>query len=414
MTGKTILISGASIAGPALAYWLRHFGFRPTVVERASAPRPGGQAVDIRGAAIDVAQRMGLLAEIRANDTDMRGMSYVDENGKRIAALDAAFGVIDERDVEISRGTLTDILHRATRQDVEYVFDDSITAITEDADGVQVRFERGAPRRFDLVLGADGLHSNVRSLVFGDESQFIKHLGLYLAIFSLPNTTHLDHWQQVHATPGRVATLSSSRERDQARAVFFFASDPLSYDHRDTATQRRLLAEAFAGVGWEVPRLLAALPDAPDFYFDSCSQIRMESPHRRRVALVGDAGYGASALSGQGTSLALVGAYVLAGELASADGAHEVAFARYEQRMREFIRANQDLAVGNAQRFAPTTRNAIRLQNISLRMLRYLPLQGVIMKMMTRGVAEAANAITIPDYASPSVPAPAQMVQTTR
>ena len=419
MTGKTILISGASIAGPALAYWLRRHGFRPTIVERACAPRPGGQAVDIRGVAIDVVERMGLLDEIRANDTAMRGMSYVDENGKRIAALDAAFGVVDERDVEISRGALTDILHRATRDDVEYVFDDSITAIAEDADGVLVRFEHGAPRRFDLVLGADGLHSNVRSTVFGDESQFIKHLGLYLAIFSLPNTTGIDHWQHIHATPGRIATLTSSRERDQARAVFFFASDPLAYDHRDTATQQRLLTEKFAGVGWEVPRLLAAMADAPDFYFDSCSQIRMERLYRGRVALVGDAGYGASALSGQGTSLALVGAYVLAGELAAAHGEHEVAFARYDERMREFIRANQELAIGNAERFAPTTKNAIRMQNISLRMLRYLPWKGLIMKMMTRGVAEAANAIAIPDYASPCAAspratAPAEMVRTTR
>jgi hypothetical protein len=221
MTGKTILISGASIAGPALAYWLRRYGFQPTVVERAAAPRPGGQGVDVRGAAVDVAERMGLMDEIRANDTAIRGMSYVDENGRTIAELDSAFGIIDERDAEISRGELTRILYNATRDDVEYVFSDSISGITEDADGVDVRFERCAPRRFDLV--------------FGDETRFLHHLGLYLAISSLPNTTGLDHWQAIHARPGKVATLGSSRDRDQAMAVFFFGSAPLRYDHRGPA-----------------------------------------------------------------------------------------------------------------------------------------------------------------------------------
>jgi 2-polyprenyl-6-methoxyphenol hydroxylase-like FAD-dependent oxidoreductase len=419
MTGKTVLISGASIAGPTLAFWLRRYGFQPTVVERAAAPRPGGQAVDIRGAAVEVAERMGLMDEIRANDTAIRGMSYVDKNGKTIASLDSAFGIIDERDAEISRGELSRILYDATREDVEYVFGDSITGITEDADGVEVRFQRCAPRRFDLVIGADGLHSNVRSLTFGDEAQFLHHLGLYLAISSLPNTTGLDHWQAIHATPGKVATLGSSRDRHKAMAVFFFASSPLEYDYRDTAAQHRLLADAFAASGWEVPRTLAAIADAPDFYFDSCSQVRMDSWHRGRVALLGDAACAASALSGQGSSLALVGAYVLAGELAAAQGDHQLAFARYESELRGFVAANQELANGNAERFAPTTDRAVRMQNVSLKMLRYLPFKGLLMKAMTKGVAKAANAITIRDYAALSGPAgPAaagpKMVQTTR
>ncbi|HEY4455691.1 MAG TPA: FAD-dependent monooxygenase [Pseudonocardiaceae bacterium] len=414
MTGKTILISGASIAGPALAYWLRRHGFRPTIVERASAPRPGGQAVDIRGAAVDVVERMGLLEEIRANDTDITAMSYVDSEGGTIATLDAAFGVVDKRDVEIAKGELTRILYAATRDNVEYLFGDAITGLTEDANGVQVTFEHAAPRRFDLVIGADGLHSNVRSLAFGDEADFLHHLGLYVSIFSTPNTTGLDHAQQIHATPGRVATLTSARDRDQAKAVFFFGSDPLTYHHRDTATQQRLLADAFADTGWEVPRLLRAMADAPDFYFDSVSQIRMESWHQGRVALVGDAAYASSALSGQGTGQALVGAYVLAGELAAADGDHEVAFARYEAAMRTYVEKNQKLGTANTQRFAPSTSAAIRMQNISLKMLKYLPFKGLLMKAMTKGVADAANSITISDYARPTAPNQAEMVQTTR
>lgn len=410
MAGKTVLISGASIAGPALAYWLHRHGFRPTIVERAAAPRPGGQAVDIRGAAIDVVRKMGLYEAIRANDTAIREMSYVDTEGGTIATLDAAFGVVDERDVEISRGELTKILYNATHENVEYVFGDSITGLAEDADGVEVRFEHGAPRRFDLVVGADGLHSNTRSLVFGDEAQFLHHLGLYLAIFGVANRTGLDHQQHIHATPGRVTTLTSSRDRSEAKAVFFFGSAPLTYDYRDTAAQRRLLAGAFAGTGWEVPRLLEDMKAAPDFYFDSVSQIRMTGWHRGRVALVGDAAYAASALSGQGTSLALVGAYVLAGELAAAAGEHEVAFARYEEKLSEFVQVNQALAIGNAERFAPSTPRAVRMQNASLKMLRYLPWKGLLMKLMTKGVARAANAITLSEYAD----AQPEMVQTTR
>jgi 2-polyprenyl-6-methoxyphenol hydroxylase-like FAD-dependent oxidoreductase len=413
MTGKTILISGASIAGPALAYWLRRHGFRPTIVERASAPRPGGQAVDIRGAAIDVVERMGLLVEIRANDTAINGMSYVDSEGRTIANLDAAFGIVDKRDVEIPRGELTRILYAATREKAEYLFGDAITGLTEDANGVAVTFEHAAPRRFDLVIGADGLHSNVRSLAFGDEAEFLHHLGLYVSIFSTPNVTGLDHWQQIHATPGKVATLTSSRDRDQAKAVLFFGSDPLTYDHRDTATQQRLLTEAFAGTGWELPRLLRAVAAAPEFYFDSVSQIRMDSWHAGRIALVGDAAHASSALSGQGTGQALVGAYVLAGELAEADGEHEVAFARYQAAMRTYVEKNQKLGVGNTQRFAPSTSAAIRMQNISLKMLKYLPFTGLMMKAMTRGVADAANSITIADYAATAAPDQPEMAQTT-
>ena len=414
MTSKTILISGASIAGPALAYWLRRHGFTPTIVERAAAPRTGGQAVDIRGAAVDVVERMGLLEEIRANDTAMDRMSYVDSEGQAIAMPGHR---LRRRGTSAtwrsSKGELTRILHAATRDNVEYLFGDSITGIAQDADGVEVTFEHAAPRRFDLVIGADGLHSDVRSMVFGEEARFLHHLGLYLSIFSTPNATGLDHAQQIHATPGHVAILTSSRDREQAKAVFFFRSDPLSYHRRDTATQQRLLAEAFADTGWEVPRLLRAMPGAPDFYFDSVSQIRMARWHAGRIALVGDAACAASALAGQGTGQALVGAYVLAGELAAANGDHEVAFDCYEAALRSYVEKNQKLGTANVERFAPSTPAAVRIQNISLKMLKYLPFKGLMMKMMTKGVAEAANSITISDYARPTAPTQSQMVQTT-
>ena len=396
---KDVLISGAGVAGQALAYWLRRFGFTPVVVERAPAPRDGGQAVDLRGAAIEVARRTGILDAARAARTGTRGMSYVNSAGKRLASLNGAFGVIDPEDIEIVRGDLVSILHEAARNDVEYIFDDSVSTLTDATDGVTVTFERSAPRTFGLVVGADGLHSRVRGLTFGPESRFISHLGLYLAVFTIPNDLELDHWQLIYVTPGKSVTVTSARDDREARAIFFFGSEPLEVDYRDRGQQQKLLATAFGGEGWEVPRLLTAMREAPDFYFDPVSQVRMDSWSAGRVTLVGDAGYCPSPLSGQGSSLALVGAYVLACELRASDGDHQHAFARYQQRMQDFAERNQQIAIGNAKRFIPTSRRAIWLQNQSIRALPYMPGKNWILSLATKGVKEAANAITLPSPA---------------
>ena len=367
------------------------------MVERAPAPRDGGQAVDVRGAAIEVAGRTGIVDELRRARTGTRGMSYVSSTGKRLASLNAAFGVIDAADVEIIRGDLARILHQAT-SDVEYIFGDSITGICEHADTVEVTFERAPARAFDLVVGADGLHSNVRSLAFGPESPFIRHLGLYLAIFTTPNDLGLDHWQLIHAVPGKSVTITSARENTEARAIFFFASPPLNYDHHNTRQQQDILASAFSTEQWEVPHLLKAMRHAPDFYFDSASQVRMDNWSAGRVTLLGDAGYCPSPLSGQGTSLALVGAYVLAGELQAAAGDHRAAFARYQQQMSGFVQQNQQIALGNAKRFTPGTRTRIWLQNQTIKALPYLPWKNLVLNLATKGVREAARAITLKDY----------------
>jgi 2-polyprenyl-6-methoxyphenol hydroxylase-like FAD-dependent oxidoreductase len=391
-----VLISGAGVAGPALAYWLRRSGFTPVVVERAPAPRDGGQAIDLRGAAIEVARRTGILDAARTARTRTRGMSYVSSTGKRLASLNGAFGVIDPQDVEIVRGDLVSILYEATRNDVEYIFDDSVSGLTDGPDGVTVTFERSAPRTFGLVAGADGLHSRVRGLAFGPESRFLRHLGLYLSVFTMPNDLKLDHWQLIYVIPGKSVTVTSARDNREARAIFFFASGPLEVGHRDRDRQQELLAAAFAGQGWEVPRLLAAGQEAPDFYFDSVSQVRMDNWSSGRVTLVGDAGYCPSPLSGQGSSLALVGAYVLASELDAADGDHRDAFARYQQRMRDFVERNQQIAMGNADRFTPASRRQIWLQNQSIRALSYMPGKKWVLSLATRGVKEAANAVILP------------------
>ncbi|MFC0547144.1 FAD-dependent monooxygenase [Kutzneria chonburiensis] len=388
-----ILISGASIAGPALAYWLREFGNNVTVVERSPAPRPGGYKIDVRGAAMTVLERMGIADEVRQHHTDMRGGAFLDRKGRTIVEMDAdTVGFREPTDVEILRGDLARILRGAT-EGVEYVYGDSITAMTEHADGITVEFERSLPRRFDLVIGADGLHSTVRALAFGPEEQFLRSLGHHIAIFSVPNLLELDRWETIQAEKGRTLNVYSTRQDTEAKAAFMFASGGLTYDRRDTARQRELLAETFAPHGWIAPQLLAAMPDAPDFYFDGMSVVEMERWSTGRVALVGDAAYGPSPASGQGTSLALVGAYVLAHELAAAD--HQAAFAAYEKRMRHFVTVNQKQA-NNIKRMVAGSRFTLWLNMTMMRLMPYLPGTAKIMEKVKAEIRDVSNAVELP------------------
>ncbi|MEV6038306.1 FAD-dependent monooxygenase [Nonomuraea sp. NPDC052116] len=388
---KSILISGASIAGTATAYWLRRHGFDVTVVERAPALREGGYKVDIRGVALQVIERMGLMEAVRAASTDMRIATHYDARGRKIAAMDAdLFGGRTGDDAEIMRGDLNELLYDLTRHDVEYVFDDSVTGIA--ADGT-VTFERSAPRRFDLVVGADGAHSNTRRIAFGEESRYARDLGYYISICTVPNTLGLDREEAVHVAPGRTANVYSTRQDTRAKALFMWSSEPLAYDHRDVEGQKELLVKAMAGVGWEVPALLESVRDAKDFYFDSVTQIHMDRWSKGRVVLVGDAAYCASPAAGQGTSLALVGAYVLAGELAGGGGTEG-----YEREMREFVEANQALGPANVKGMVIGSSLAVWLQTRMIRLLPHLPGRDRMIDRIAGPIHRAANAISLKNY----------------
>lgn len=352
MKSRNVLISGAGIAGPALAYWLRRHGFTPVVVEQAPAPRRGGHAVDVRGTALEVAERMGILAEVRAARTDLRGMSVVDGTGAEVMrTTEGTFtgGRFDGPNVEILREDLVRILLDRTAGEVEYVFGDSITALEQDARGVRVAFERAAPRRVDLVIGADGVHSAVRRLVFGPDREYVHRLGTYLGIFTTDNVLGLDRWQLWYRNGDLGCAVYPARGNTELR-VFLAAPDALfDGDPRDPEQGKRFLAERFAEAGWEIPRLLKAMWEGRDCYFDAVSQVRMDRWWNGRVALLGDAGYCASPMSGQGTSLALVGAYVLAAELAAAEGDHTAAFPAYQERLAGFAEASRRIALKNQQ-----------------------------------------------------------------
>ncbi|WP_019632430.1 FAD-dependent monooxygenase [Actinomadura atramentaria] len=353
----SILISGASVAGPALAYWLVRYGFPVTIVERnAGGPRPGGQAIDVRGPALEVAERMGVLAEIRERAVRMRGMSMVDADGREVYRSEEQTltgGDLSSPDVEILRDDLADTIMRAAGNGVEYVFGDSIASLDEHDGGVDVVFESGARRTFGVVVGADGLHSTTRRIAFGPEESFLNLLGTYLAVWTAPNFLGLDRWQVFHQVPDSDwgGGVMSVRDNTESRVYLGFQREtPLRYDFRDIAEQKKIMADEFAGKGWVIPQFLMHMWNAPDFHFDAMAQVRLDHWSRGRVVLLGDAGYCGSPLSGQGTSMALIGAYVLAGELHRAGGDHVRAFAEYEAKLRDFVKANQDLAYINKRR----------------------------------------------------------------
>lgn len=395
MQNTPILVSGSGIAGPALAHWLRRNGHPVTVVERSPTPRVGGQAVDLRGAARTVIARMGLTDRVREVTLDQKGIAWVDGRGRVTARMPVdAFdgeGIVSE--VEVLRGDLAEVL-RESAAGVEYVHDDTITGLDEDADGVTVTFETAPARRVGLVVGADGLHSAVRSLAFGPGG--VRPLGCHTAWFTAPAAPDLDGWFVMHsASGGRTASLRPGRAPGETKAGLSVRDLPEV--RRDRAAWVAEFAARFADVDWKAAWLLEAMRDAPDLAVDAVAQVHLPRWSRGRVVLLGDAGYCPSPLTGLGTSLAVVGAYVLAGELAAADGDHRVAFPRYEQLLRAYVAQAQQLPPGGVNGFAPRTRLTIRTQAAMMRAMTRWPMRPLLERQFAKG-----DAIELPDYADPA------------
>ena len=357
-----VLVCGASIAGPVLAYWLHRFGFTVTVVEKAPALRKaGGHAVDLFAPAMDIVERMGVLEPVLQRHTGTQRLVVRRVHTTRPVTIDltAVMTAVSRRHVEIMRDDLSEIFYDATRDEVDYRFDDTVTAVGTDG---RVSFAHAPTRRFDLVVGADGLHSTVRHVVFGPESAVTSWLGGYLAVASPPpNYLRLRDAAvgQMIGVLGvdRFAGVYSARHLTDARILFMFRpAAELHYDHHDQAAQKLLLRQAFAGLGEDVERMLEETDRADTFYFDAITQLQLPTWSRGRVTLVGDAGYCPGPAVGGSTSLAVVGAYTLAGELAAARGDHTLAYPAYERALADYVRRSRSFARRMAAQLLPRSR----------------------------------------------------------
>lgn len=362
----TVLISGIGIAGPTLAYWLSVYGIESTLVERAPQLRTGGYIIDFWGSGFDVAERMGLLGDIKRDGYDIKELRIVNARGRRIGGFDVdIFRVATQgRYVSISRSDLAKIIYRKIEGRCETLFGDSIKDIQPAGNGVHVAFEHGAPRQFDAVVGADGLHSIIRKLAFGRNNRFEKFLGYYVAAFEAVGYQPRDEDIYIsYSVPGRQVGRFSQRN-DRTLFLFVFADESGNrIDPDDLQAHRKILRSLYGNIGWECPRIIAALESSDQLYFDRVSQIHLDTWSRGRIGLVGDAAFCPSLLAGQGSALAMLAAYVLAGELAKANGSVELAFQCYEQLLRRFIDAKLAAAEKFAGSFAPKTRLGLFFRN---------------------------------------------------
>ncbi|MGJ5023011.1 FAD-binding domain [Bradyrhizobium oligotrophicum] len=393
---KTALISGAGIAGPALAYWLKAADFESTLVERAPALRQGGYVIDFWGLGYDLAERMGLLGEIDRVGYHAREMRIVDGGGRSVAGFGAEIfsELTAGRYVTLQRSDLSRLLFERSRGQVESIFGDTIVDLEEQADRVRVQFERERERRFDLVIGADGLHSRTRALAFGPQSSFEKHLGYAVAAFEARGYRPRDEdIYLMYGRPGRMLGRFTLRD-DRTLFLFVFLSTreelPTTMD-----AQKALLDGLYRHDGWECRKILAELERTESLYFDSVTQIRMQNWSRGRIALVGDAAFCVSLLAGQGSALAMISAYVLAGELAAAEGQYQLAFRRYETLLRSYINAKQRGAERFAGAFAPKTEFGLRFRNLVVKAFAF---PGLARLVIGRDITDS---LELPQYSWP-------------
>lgn len=381
-----ILVVGAGVAGPSVCFWLKKYGFEPTLIENAPAIRKGGQALDIRGVAVPLTRKMGIYEQICDKRTQVVCGRFVDQEGSVIHEEQGEkFGFRQDDEVEIVRGDLVDILMQLI-PDVSCFFNRKIDAIDQDEGGVSVAYVDGTHEKYDLVIGADGIHSKTRRLVFDKDEYDVVSLGSYISIFDIPNYLNLHHTEVLCEANEKLASITCDHDETTAQAGFMFRSKQVLNNSRDKSEQMQFLKETFQGFGWEANKLLALMPKSNDFYFDMIAQIKMHEWTKGRVALLGDAGYCASPLSGQGNNLAMVGAYILAGELKACDGDYELAFKRYNELMRPFVDKNQGFGAWVSETYLVSddvSEQVAKERNDSI----------------LRKIKEVSTGVVLPDYA---------------
>jgi 2-polyprenyl-6-methoxyphenol hydroxylase-like FAD-dependent oxidoreductase len=395
-----VLISGVGIAGPTLAYWLARHGFKPTIVERAPSLRTGGYVIDFWGAGFEIADRMGLVREITQRGYRVQEVRVVDREGRRTAGFSAkAFARATQgRFTSLPRGELARSIYGALPENIETIFGDSIAAIEEFDAGARVKFESGAAREFDIVVGADGQHSRVRDLVFGPESRFEKYLGYKVAAFQADGYRPRDELNYVMYTEVGQQVARFALRDDRTMFLFIFADEISDRGEAgDVRAQKALLRQRFGASGWECPRILDLLDGTASVYFDRVSQIRMNPSgpggwSRGRVTLVGDAAACPSFLAGQGSALAMVAAFLLAGELRRAQGDYRTAFARYENLFGPFVLKKQKAARRFAGAFAPKSNLGLLVRNQVMNLMRIPWITDLVVRR------DIADKITLPEY----------------
>lgn len=398
-----VLVSGASVAGPAVAALLAAAGFAVTVLERAPALREGGQNIDVRATGREVLRRLGLEDAVRARSTGEVGTRFVDEDGGTVAE----FGVDDREgtdgptaELEILRGALSRILVDACPDDVTWRFGDHVVAVEQDDDGVDVVLASGDRERYDLLIVAEGVGSATRSLVLGDEVEE-RPLGMYAAYGTIARTADDDDWWRALIAPGsRQASLRPDDVGTTRANLNFLVGEPVLAD-LDEAGTRAALRERFAGVGWEVPRILDGFDAADDLYVDWLRQVRSPTWHRGRVCLLGDAAWCVTPIGGGGASLALTGAYVLAAYLSQADGTGDGwarAFASYEDWLRPVVDEAQDLPPGVPRIAAPSSRAGVQVLRWGTKVAALPPVRTIAQRLTSGPEAEEE----LPEVREPS------------
>ncbi len=365
MDNKNILISGAGIAGVSLAFWLKRFGFNPTIIEISPKLREGGYAIDFMGAGYDVAEKMNILPELEKVDIEFSKLVFVDKDNNEKGSMNyqKIKKLMNNRALTLLRSDLAKVIYNSLDKETEIIFGDTISKIEQDEENVTVTFKSGLSRSFDLLVGADGLHSNVRNLIFGDELQFEKYYGYYTSSFTINKFSFEGRAFSMYNVPFKQVALYSYAG-NKAAAFFIFASpEKLDFEHHDIEKQKQILKDQFMNIGWKCSELLSKIDSTSDFYFDTVSQIKMEKWSKGRITLVGDACDCPSLLSGKGSTLAMVGAYILAGELQQSNGNYKTAFEQYENTFKPFINKKQKAAQAFAKSFVPKSDFGIWLRN---------------------------------------------------
>ncbi len=363
-----VLIVGGGVAGLTLAYWLQQYNHSPLVIEQSAGLRRDGYGIDFYGTGYDVAERMGIIDRLAAQSIPMEYIAYVNRAGRPVATLRISLmrRVMYGKYLALMHPTLEEALFDALGGAVEVRFGLSVRDLDAAADAVSVTFTDGSRDAFDLVVGADGVHSATRKLVFGPEEQVSHYLGYTVASFALADRYGIGQSWKMYVEPGRMVGAYVSVHDGMMNTFFLYRQAEAERVARDERLPR--LREVFAGMGWITSQLLGDASDSESIFMDAVCQIRMPIWHKRRVALVGDAAYCPTLISGQGASLAMGGAYLLAEALRDCDD-YEAAILRYEARMMPYVRRQQQGAIALAKSFAPSSRIGVLAQRVLLKVV---------------------------------------------